>query len=204
MRDDVVQREKPQGRDFTENEKLEQLVRRAQGGDARAFEKLAEALRPRVRRWALAHVSSADDAEDIAQDVLLKVHGGLAGFSFGSRFSTWIYAVTRRAAADFHRKRNRRTKLFDERVGELPTSQAPVNTLDRDTLSDLVQIAFRQLPNRQREIFDLADLQGIPIHEVAEMLNLNAVTARVHLHRARATIRGRILETHSALVEDYR
>ena len=55
----------------------------------------------------------------------------------------------------------------------------------------------------QREVFDLADLQGIPLTDIAEMLGLSAVTARVHLHRARAAIRARILAESPALVEDF-
>jgi RNA polymerase sigma factor (sigma-70 family) len=178
-------------------------VRKAQAGDPRAFDRLAEALRPRIRRWANAHVGSADDAEDIAQDVLLKVHRTLGDFGFGSRFTTWLYSITRRAAADFHRKRGRRTRLFEARTDMAPTAHMPANTLDRDALSALVQRAFRALPNRQREVFDLADLQGIPLTEVAITLNMNPVTARVHLHRARTAIRSRVLQQHAALVEDF-
>jgi RNA polymerase sigma-70 factor (ECF subfamily) len=63
---------------------------------------------------------------------------------------------------------------------------------------------FRRLPNRQREVFDLADLQGKTLNEIAEVLTMNPVTVRVHLHRARAAIRSRILQTDAALVEDYR
>jgi RNA polymerase sigma-70 factor (ECF subfamily) len=181
---------------------LESLVRAAQGGQARAFDRLATALLPRLRRWALAHVSSPDDAEDIAQEALVKTHRYLGDFVFGSRFTTWAYAVTRRAAADWHRKRHRRVRLMEARLDPPADSIAPTLPLDEQALADLVQREFRRLPGRQREVFDLADLQGIPLTEIAEMLKLNPITARVHLHRARATIRSRILQTHPALVED--
>ena len=181
---------------------MEQLVRRAQAGDARAFDRLAAALRPRVRRWALAQVDSADDAEDIVQEVLLKVHRGLLEFAHGSRVSTWVYAVTRRAAADWHRKRHRRKTLFEQRADfSTVTSQSEL-PVDQARLSAAVLTAFRQLPGRQREVFDLADLQGIPLTEIASMLNMSDVTARVHLHRARAAIRARVLREQPALVED--
>lgn len=188
--------------DTVESQNLERLVRRAQAGEPRAFDRLATALLPRVRRWALAHVQSADDAEDIAQEVLLKTHRALTGFSFGSSITTWLYSVTRRTAADFHRKRNRRARLLEARSEPRQISEAMVTDPDRAQLTEQVLLAFRLLPNRQREVFDLADLQGIPLHEVAELLDLEPVTARVHLHRARAAIRTRILQEHPALVED--
>jgi RNA polymerase sigma-70 factor (ECF subfamily) len=185
----------------TASAELERLARAAQRGQPRAFDRLAEALLPRLRRWALAHVSSGDEADDIAQEVLLKAHRSLADFGFESRITTWLYAVTRRTAADWHRKRHRRETLMVEHF-EAPGESAPGPDLDTLALTELVRREYRRLPNRQREVFDLADLQGIPLTEIAEMLNLSPITARVHLHRARAAIRSRILESHAALVED--
>jgi len=186
----------------TEGEDLNGLVRAAQAGQSRAFDQLANALLPRVRRWALAHVPSADDAEDVAQEVLLKMHRSLGDFSFGSRFSTWVYAVTRRTAADWHRKRHRRTRLLAGRMPERSTGTQTALEPDTAALSELVRREFQRLPNRQREVFDLADLQGVPLTEIAAMLQMSPVTARVHLHRARTTIRSRILQSQPALVED--
>ena len=178
-------------------------MRRAQAGDERAFDRLAAALRPRVQRWVMAQVDSADDAEDIVQDVLLKMHRGLVEFAHGSRVSTWLFAVTRRATADWHRKRHRRAILLEQRADQPTVSVQPDLPLDQDRLSAEVRHAFRALPGRQREVFDLADLQGIPLNDIAEMLNMNPVTARVHLHRARAAVRAHVLRLHPALVEDY-
>jgi RNA polymerase sigma factor (sigma-70 family) len=187
----------------TVEQNLERLVLSAQAGDPRAFDRLAAAVLPRVRRWALAHVQSADDAEDIAQEVLLKTHRALKGFAFGSRVTTWLYAVTRRTAADFHRKRNRRARLFEAHAQPRLVPDEATPDPDRAQLTEQVLHAFRTLPNRQREIFDLADLQGIPLNEVAELLEMKAVTARVHLHRARTAIRSQVLKEHPALVEDF-
>jgi RNA polymerase sigma factor (sigma-70 family) len=186
-----------------ESENLERLISEAQAGDARAFGRLAAAVLPRVRRWALAHVQSADDAEDIAQEVLLKTHRALNTFAFGSRVTTWLYSVTRRTAADWHRKHARRSRLLDAHGEPQVLAVAASDALDHAQLTGEVMRVFRSLPNRQREVFDLADLQGVPLIEVAELLQMNPVTARVHLHRARAAIRTRILQEHPALVEDF-
>jgi RNA polymerase sigma-70 factor, ECF subfamily len=183
---------------------LEGLVRRAQAGEARAFDRLGSALLPRIRRWAGAHVESADDADDIAQDVLVKAHRMLGDFAFESRFTTWLYAITRRAAADWHRKRSRRARLSGGRLTVIEAVDATAPTTDQARLTERVLAEFRRLPNRQREIFDLADLQGKTLNEIAELLKMNPITVRVHLHRARSSIRGRIMQSDPALVEDYR
>jgi RNA polymerase sigma-70 factor, ECF subfamily len=183
---------------------LERLVRGAQAGEAHAFDRLGSALLPRIRRWAGAHVDSADDADDIAQDVLVKAHRMLGDFAFESRFTTWLYAITRRAAADWYRKRSRRARLSAGRLTLVEAVEAPVSATDQQRLTERVLAEFRRLPNRQREVFDLADLQGKMLNEIAELLEMNPTTVRVHLHRARASIRTRILQSDPALVEDYR
>jgi len=65
-----------------------------------------------------------------------------------------------------------------------------------------VRTFFDDLPPRQREVLDLADLQGFAPGEIAEMLKMNPVTVRAHLFRARRTLRARMLEEHAALLED--
>jgi RNA polymerase sigma-70 factor (ECF subfamily) len=179
---------------------LEQLAWEARNGRARAFDRLAEALLPRVQRWAMALVGSPDDADDVAQEVLLKMHRALKGFAFGSRVTTWVYAVTRRTAADYHRKRNRRARLLSVYVQ--PAAAEIEEHSDQRELSELVYSEYRKLPGRQREIFDLADLQGLLLEDIAQLLELHPTTVRVHLHRARKAIRSRIISSHAALVED--
>ena len=69
--------------------------------------------------------------------------------------------------------------------------------------ADLVRAFFAELPERQREVFDLADLQGYRSSEVAELLGMNPSTVRGHLFRARRFIRNKILQSNPKLVEAY-
>ncbi len=75
------------------------------------------------------------------------------------------------------------------------------DTIDRNQLIEIVRSFFRELSERQREIFDLVDLQGYRPAEAAEMLGIDAATARTHLLRARRTIRGRIVDHYPELLE---
>ncbi len=67
----------------------------------------------------------------------------------------------------------------------------------------VVRTFFSELPQRQREVFDLVELQGYTATEAAEMLVMKASTVRVHLLRARRTLREKIVEQHPALAEDF-
>jgi RNA polymerase sigma-70 factor (ECF subfamily) len=77
-------------------------------------------------------------------------------------------------------------------------------TFDESTLTSLVLRYFDELPPRQREVFELSDIQGLSAPEVAERLGMKAVTVRANLFKARRTIRQRMLEHHSTLLEEYR
>jgi RNA polymerase sigma-70 factor (ECF subfamily) len=193
-----------------EDARLESAVRAAQAGDAAALEKLARAVYPLVHRWARAYAGVADEAEDIAQDALLRVVRGLPTFRFDSRFTTWVYCITRRAAADT-RRRNRRRLALLRRSGAYdrggPAFTAELGGIERRVdvgrATATVRCAFARLPARQREVFELADLQGVPLVEIADRLGLAAVTVRVHLLRARRALRDHVLREHAALAEDF-
>lgn len=182
---------------------LPTLISGAQGGEPGAFARLAEVVKRRVRGWAESFTDDLDDAEDVMQDVLILVHRRLPQFEGKSRFSTWLYSITRNVALD----RRRRTKRRDRRLETM--DPAPETTCTREdyddaTLARLVLRYFDELPARQREVFDLSDLQGLSAPEIAERLGLKPVAVRASLFKARRTIRQRMLEHHSTLLEEYR
>ena len=80
----------------------------------------------------------------------------------------------------------------------------PAERIATGQAAGLIATFFDGLPTKQREVFDLVELQGLKAAEVAELLGLEASTVRVHLLRARRTIRSKVLERHPEFVEDYR
>lgn len=181
---------------------LDTLAFQARNGDQAAFERLVRALLPQLQRWAVAQTGSADDAEDIAQEALLRIHRGLPGFTGRSRFTTWVYTITRRVSAEWRRSIGRRQRILHENLHNFDRTAEPDDSaVDTERGAQLVRECFLQLPARQREIFDLADLQNFPLTDIAQMTGLSPVTVRVHLHRARAAIRTRILARHAEFRE---
>ena len=181
------------------------LIRRAQRGDRAALDEVARAVLPLLRRWARTHVAAADDADDVAQIALIAATRHLAGFDHRSGLDTWLYRIVRRCAADHFRTVRRRDRLAERdaaRPADAWTTGDSAEDLDLRRAAGTVRREFRRLPARQREVFDLVDLQGFAAEEVAAMLGLAAPTVRVHLLRARRALRSIMLETEPAFVED--
>jgi len=172
------------------------LLRLAQAGDEAAFTSLAETWHATIHRWAMGLVDDADDADDVAQTVLVRFATRLRSFRGASRLSTWLYQVTRNAAMDVLRTRRRRGRLLDRLRRSDPMTAAPPDpaaTLERADLAGRARAALAALPLRQREVLDLVDLQAHAPHEAAALLGISPATARVHLLRARRALRAALL-----------
>lgn len=179
-------------------EQLPLLIRRAQAGDASAFEAVARAWRDRIYRWALVRTGDVDDAEDAAQEALLRLYRGLPGFAGTARFETWLFSVVRSAAADVCRRRERGRRLkvrYEERAAPRWASDPPrvVEEIEGRRIGAAIRGFLEELPARQREALDLVDLQGVGQAEAASMLGMAPATLRTHLFRARRAMRERLL-----------
>lgn len=185
------------------SEPLEALAARARTGDEGAFAALAGAVRERVRRWALVRTGDADEAEDVAQEVVIRVHGALPRFEGRSRFTTWLYRLTANAAVERLRGHARRQRLHAVAAPELaPSTDDRIREMENARAAGVVRAFFGELSERQRALVDLVDLQGFTPTEAAEMLEIEPATARVHLLRGRRALRERILAAHPELRDE--
>ncbi|HZD04583.1 MAG TPA: sigma-70 family RNA polymerase sigma factor [Longimicrobiales bacterium] len=180
-------------------------MRRAQDGDEGARAELVRRVYPLVVRWARVRTGGRADAEDVAHDALVRVLGRLGTFRGEARFTSWVYRVVRNVAVDRGQRRTRREgrEVDLERAGRLPsTATDPVRLTERRELLERVRQAFMALPPRQREVFDMADLQGLTSPEIAEKLGIAPSSVRVTLLNARRSVRRALLERDPALGED--
>ena len=146
------------------------------------------------------------EADDLTQDVLVQMIRTMSSFEGDARFSTWLYTVTRNAAADRHRKHARRNRLMESPKAYFELVPKAANDPAKDAecreLGDMLRVFFERLPGRQREIFDLVELQGLSGAEVSELLGIEPVSVRAHLFKARKRLRRLILQSSPELVED--
>src|SRR6185295_11484832 len=98
-------------------EEEEALVRAAQGGHTRAFERLIATHIPQVRRFARAFAHTDPEADDLAQEALVKVYRSIGGFRFQSSFTTWLFAVVRNTFLDIRKSRAQQERAAEEPLG---------------------------------------------------------------------------------------
>jgi RNA polymerase sigma-70 factor, ECF subfamily len=176
------------------------LIAAACAGDERAFARLLGETRPQIYRWSVVMTADSDEAEDITQQVSITLHRKLHLFEGRSAFTTWLYRIVRNTVIERRRSaRFQREVSLDEELPKLKISAATEDRLQQihDAQSvELIRALFTTLPPRQRELLDLVDTQGFKIVEAAEMMDIEPETARVHLLRARRTLRAKMMEMH--------
>ena len=181
-----------------------QLASLASAGDDSAFSTLVTRFHPLVFRWALTFARDADEAEDISQEAFVVAHQQLGNYRSDGSLEAWLYAITRRAAGQMSRTTGRRSRLIRTPaayMGRDVYTTDPGGRVDRDRVGLVIREIFEGLPLRQREIFDLVDLQGLSPSEAAERTGMKPVSVRASLFKARQAIRKTILATHPAFAE---
>ncbi|MBA3463781.1 MAG: sigma-70 family RNA polymerase sigma factor [Deltaproteobacteria bacterium] len=162
-----------------------QLIAACRRGEARAMEMLYHQYKRRV--FGMAHrIVGASDAEEVAQEVFVRVFRALGNFRGDSALSTWIYRLTVNASLSHLAKRGRRQEVSDEGLAELPAPPA----VERDSgLAARIESALGQLPAGYRAILVLHDVEGLSHEECAAILECRVGTCKSQLHKARARMR---------------
>jgi RNA polymerase sigma-70 factor, ECF subfamily len=185
----------------------EALVARMRAGDESAIVDLDAAYRSRIQQLALRYVKSPEDAEEVAQDVLLKVYLKIDAFRGDSALSSWIYRITFNTVMS--RLRSQRAKRrheireqdlltdVDENGGRVRYEPADWSSLGdeavlRAQLRTRLESALRDLPEIYRTPVILRDLHGLSTEEASEQLGIKEQTLKSRLHRGRLFLRQRL------------
>lgn len=179
------------------------LVSRAAEGDRAAFHALVERHRPMVYRVAYRFAGNHHDADDIAQDVFIKVFQSLARFRQDAQFTSWLYRIAMNACIDHRRRQTPHLVNRDMEDPALALESAaaeepgPEDRAAGVELGAAMQAAVDRLPPRQRLIFVMRHYEGLKLHEIASALGLQDGTVKRQLHSAVHRLR-RVLATHGA------
>jgi RNA polymerase sigma-70 factor (ECF subfamily) len=162
-----------------------QLIAACRRGEARAMERLYHQYKRRV--FGMAHrIVGVSDAEEVAQEVFVRVFRGLASFRGDSQLSTWIYRLTVNASLTHLTKRGRRKEVGDDGLTEVPAP--PIAERD-SALAARIEAALEQLPAGYRAILVLHDVEGLSHEECSAILECRVGTCKSQLHKARAKMR---------------
>ena len=168
------------------------LVERCRAGDDDAFRELVDRYKDLVFALIARTLQDRARAEDLAQDVFLRVHRGLPYFRGEARLSTWIYRIVANVCVQDQSRLRSHVSLDDERTGVRP-SAADRRFGDLE-LRDRLEKAIARLPANYRLLVAAHYLDGVKYEELADALQLPLGTLKTQLYRAKQQLR-RILET---------
>jgi RNA polymerase sigma-70 factor, ECF subfamily len=172
------------------------LLTRARAGDAAAFEQLAGAHADRLFAVLLRLLGDRSEAEDVAQEVMLRAWQGIARFEGRSDFFTWLYRIAVNEANRSLEKRSRRSASvsIDAEVSQLPASrqEEPPRQAENRELRTALDRALADLPPPQRTAIVLRDVEGLSTREAAEIAGVSEAAFKSRLHHARLRVRAAI------------
>ena len=168
-----------------------ELIQRILQGERERYHELIRPYERLVYMTAYSLLKNEAEAEDAAQEAMLKAFRGLAGFRGSSKFSTWLVSIVfNEARARLRRKERALTESYDDQGDISPAlltdwREIPLEALERKELIEHIEQAIDDLPVMYREVFVLRDRDDLTIEEIAKLLSITQNLAKVRLHRAR-------------------
>lgn len=183
----------------SETELIEQLKK----GDEAAFRSIVEQWQDMVYNTILGIVQNETEAEDLAQDVFIKVFEKISSFKGDSRFSTWLYRIATTTALDHLRSKKRKKRFgFLQSISgdggetvQVPDFHHPGVNLDNKERAAVLFKAIEALPENQKAAYTLHKLEGLSYRVVSEVLNTTVSAVESLMSRANQNLR-KELETY--------
>ena len=170
------------------------LIDRIIDGDQGAFERLINKYQRGVFRLSIGLLHNKEDAEEVTQDVFLKVYNSLSTFNKQSSFSTWLYRLTINTGLNFLKKKKRRrfwTGL--SAVFQLSSNDpSPENRMVARSQNELIKKAIDNLPHKQRLAFVLTKYEELSQKEVAIILNITEGAVEQLVLRAKTNLKKKL------------
>jgi RNA polymerase sigma-70 factor (ECF subfamily) len=178
------------------------LMLEVRDGNAVAFEELVLRYQNRLLTVLRHQVGSHEQAEDLAQEVFLRVYRARESYVPGAKFVTWLYTIANHVAANALRSRSRHpeTPLESNRSGSMgarslgavlqaSSGQMPTRQLDKAEMREIVQMALESLAERQRMAVLLSKFEGLSYTEIGEVMELSPQAIKSLVSRARENLR---------------
>lgn len=187
-------------------------IYKAQQGDLAAFNQLVMAYQGTAYNVAYRVMGNSETAADACQDAFLKAYKSIKQYEGGS-FKSWLFRIVTNTCYDHLRYKKRRPATSLEDMTDNPDEhnthlvsdiEAPEDHVLRGELNDLIQLGINQLPEDQRLVLVLSDVQGMAYQEIAEIIDQPLGTVKSRLSRGRRRLRDFLLEQKELLPGQYR
>ena len=163
------------------------VLRKAQRGDERAFTLIVRAYEQPVFNYVLRLVGDRSLAEDLTQEIFLRVYQGLPGFSLRSRFTTWLFQVTKNRVLDELRAIERRPRAVVN-IDDVPPLEVVDQPFERTETIDAVWRAIEALNVDLKMALLLRDVVGLAYVEIADALEITLATVKWRIYKAREEV----------------
>jgi len=196
---------------MSSNEQI--LLERSKAGDIAAFEMLIEAYQKKIFNLAFRMIGNYDDAGDLAQEALIRIFKSISNFKEQSSLSTWIYRITTNVCLDeIRKKKNRKVLSLDEEIhaedGDMQRQimsddPLPDELMEKEEFRQIISSAIESLPEDQKLVITLRDIQGLSYDEIARVLDCPAGTVKSRINRARFALKNVLISKRELLNEEY-
>jgi len=181
-------------------DRLSEAIKRCQQGEPDAFAWILAEYGPRLYRFFLRSSGSQADAEDLLQDLFLRLLERIKDYRHRGRFESWLFQVAANLLRDWARRRRRERLSWIQRATkgshDLTTTAAPEQRLEMVESQARLDRALQQLPAMDREIVLLRHYGQMSFKELAEHFEIPLGTALAKVHRALRRLRGMLEENH--------
>jgi RNA polymerase sigma-70 factor (ECF subfamily) len=185
---------------------IETLIQRCLQGDQAAWESIVRQHWRKVFNVAYKFVGKHDEAEDLTQDIFLKVFKSLDTFDRRANFQTWLVSVSRNLCIDHYRSVRKERETIDRDVDAADLSpvsreESPMAALERRDRVTLLRQALAELPDTLRTAVLMRDIQELSYQEIADQLDLPEGTVKSRINRGRTELARQVRKLRD---EDYR
>lgn len=174
------------------DDEVAHLLGRAQGGDPAAMERLVRLHMGAAYAVALAVTGDPTEAEDVVQDAMVAALSRIGDVRGPAGFAPWLMQIVRNRSRNLLRSRAVRAALPLEEAASAADGSSPLRDAERSEIRDRLADGLATLPEVQREVVLLHDLEGWKHREIGESLGLAEGTVRYHLFNARRALRARL------------
>ena len=172
----------------------EQLIGEIVSGNHAAFKNLMEKYQLQVFRTVMGFVHTKEDAEDVTQDIFVRVYQSLSTFQHESEFSTWLYRITLNMSLNFLRRngKNRFRQSLETIFSLHSEEKTPLEELESAERDRRIRMAIDSLPEKQRMAFILSRYEELPQKKIAAVMNSSEGAVEQLLQRAKENLKKKL------------
>lgn len=180
---------------FIAEEKLFKLIQETTEGNTSSFEIIVRSYQYYAYTVAFRVLTNSDEANDVVQESFIKLWKNIGGYNKKVKFTTWMYKIVVNLCYDRLRIRKReteRSEILDEST--IVSLSNPEEQLSNKEQAEMIKALSNGLPDKQKMVFVLRDLEGLTTEEVSEIMEISAESVKTNLSLARKAIRIKLIK----------